>query len=253
MAAGDYDYDDGARRSYGQRRRTDPRIAARVHAALGDARTVVNVGAGAGSYEPAGLSVTAVEPSAAMRAQRPPGSAEVIDAAAESLPFAGGEFDAAMAMVTVHQWTDLDRGVAELRRVARGPVVILTFDPATLTRFGLGEYAPELLASEATRFPTVDRLREALGGVATATPVPIPVDCADGFMEAFFARPEHFLDDGVRAAQSSWGFIDAPTTARALERLRRDLESGAWDERHGALRSADVYDGSLTLVVSPGT
>lgn len=250
--AGDFDYDTPANAEYGARRRTDPRIAARVHAALADARTVVNVGAGAGSYEPEDRQVTAVEPSASMRAQRPSGSAPVIDAAAESLPFADDEFDAAMAMVTVHQWADVDAGLAELRRVARGPVVILTFDPAAMGSFWLGEYAPELLAREIPRFPTVDRLLKALGPQAHASRVPVPIDCIDGFMEAFYARPEAFLEDRVRAAQSSWGFIDAATEARITGRLLRDLESGRWEERHGELRTQPEHDGSLTLVVDPG-
>ncbi len=250
--AGDFDYDTPANHGYAVQRRTDPRIAARVHAALGDARTVVNVGAGSGSYEPDDRDVTAVEPSASMRAQRAPGSAPVVDAAAESLPFDDNSFDAAMAIVTVHQWTDLEAGLAELRRVARGPVVIVTFDPAAMGRYWIAEYAPELMATEVPRFPSIERLTAALGPEARATPVPVPIDCVDGFMEAYYARPEAFLDDHVRAAQSSWGFVDAATTARITGRLLRDLESGRWEERHGDLRTQSEHDGSLTLVVDPG-
>lgn len=250
--AGDFDYDTPANAGYAASRRTDPRIAARVHAALGNARTVLNVGAGAGSYEPEDRDVTAVEPSASMREQRPAGTGPVIDASAESLPFPDDAFDAAMAMITVHQWPDVDAGIAELRRVARGPVVILTFDPAAMGNFWLREYAAELLRREILRFPTIDRLLAALGPDARAIRIPVPIDCVDGFMEAFYARPEAFLEDRVRAAQSSWGSIDAATEARVTGRLLRDLESGRWEELHGELRNQPEHDGSLTLVIDPG-
>jgi SAM-dependent methyltransferase len=170
LPAGDFDYESGGS-GYARRRRTDPRIAARVHAALGDARTVVNVGAGAGSYEPRDRAVTAVEPSAAMRAQR---ATPALDATAEALPFPDDAFDAAMATVTIHQWPDLDRGLRELRRVARGPVVILTFDGEALARFWLAAYVPEVIATEQRRFPAIDRVAAVLGGDVTVTRVPIP-------------------------------------------------------------------------------
>jgi len=166
--AGDYDYEAGGP-GYARQRRTDPRIAAHVHAALGGAGTVVNVGAGSGSYEPAGRAVTAVEPSAQMRRQRPAHLPPAVDAVAEDLPFPDGAFDAAMAVVTVHQWPDLRRGLAEMRRVSRGPVVVLTMEPAALELFWLAEYAPALLASERRRFPAIDRITRALGGVVSVT------------------------------------------------------------------------------------
>ncbi len=246
--AGDFDYDThGA--GYAVQRRPDPRIAALVHAALGDARTVLNVGAGAGSYEPDDRYVAAVEPSAAMRAQRPPGAAPAVDATAESLPFDTGAFDAAMATVTVHQWSDPAAGLAELRRVARGPVVVLTFDGDALDRLWLAEYAPELITAERRRYPPIDVIAAAAGRTAVVTPVPIPIDCVDGFTEAYYARPEMFLDPRVRAAQSAWGFVDDDATARAVERLRADLTSGAWDAKHGALRDQPAFVGSLRLIV----
>jgi SAM-dependent methyltransferase len=246
--AGDVDYEaHGA--GYAVQRRTDPRIAALVHEALGDARTVLNVGAGAGSYEPADRHVVAVEPSAAMRAQRSPDRVPAVAAAAEALPFDDDAFDAAMATVTVHQWSDLRRGLAELRRVARGPVVILTFDGDALDRFWLAEYAPELIAAERRRYPPLSLLTEALGPGATVRSVPVPIDCADGFTEAYYARPERFLDDAVRRAQSAWSFVAPAAQARAVARLRDDLASGAWDARHGALRTTPSFDGSLRLVV----
>jgi SAM-dependent methyltransferase len=251
-AAGDFDYERGGS-GYAVRRRTDPRIAAMVHAALGPARTVLNVGAGAGSYEPPGRRVAALEPSAAMRAQRLAHLATAIDARAERLPFADGSFDAAMAMVTVHQWADSDAGLAELRRVSRGPVVVLTFDGDALDRLWLAGYVPELIAAERRRYPAIGHICAALGGTCTVTEVPIPADCVDGFTEAFYARPERFLDPAVRRSQSAWGFISAAETERGIARLRADLASGAWDRRHGGLRTAPEFTGALRLICAqPG-
>lgn len=247
--AGDFDYEVGGA-GYAVQRRTDSRIAVLVHAALGPARTVVNVGAGAGSYEPADRTVTAVEPSAAMRAQRPSHLAVAVDAVAEDLPFADDSFDAAMATVTIHQWRDTDRGLREMRRVARGPVVVLTFDPDALDRFWLADYAPELIAAEARRYPSIDHLREVLGGPTSVLEVPVPIDCVDGFTEAYYARPERFLDPEVRRSQSAWGFVDEPAIERAVHRLRTDLASGEWDRRYGALREQAEFVGSLRLVTS---
>ena len=245
--AGDFDYEAGGG-GYALQRRADPRIEALVHAALGDAGTVLNVGAGAGSYEPLDRAVTAVEPSAAMRAQRPAHLSVAIDATAEALPFPDASFDAAMASVTIHQWHDTDAGLRELRRVSRGPVVILTFDGNALDRLWLAEYAPELIAAERRRYPAIQHVREVLGGDSTVQEVPIPIDCTDGFTEAFYARPEHFLDEGVRRSQSAWGFISAADEARTVERLEADLASGAWDERFGELRSQPEFIGALRLI-----
>jgi SAM-dependent methyltransferase len=250
--AGDFDYDaHGA--GYGLRRRTDPRIEALVHAALGDAKTVINVGAGAGSYEPDDRYVVAVEPSAQMRSQRPPHRVPALDCCAESLPFDEDSFDAAMAMVTIHQWSDTDRGLAELRRVSRGPVVILTFDGDALDRLWLAQYAPELIEAERRRYPTIDHIREILGGVFTVSEVPVPIDCLDGFTEAFYARPEAFLDAEVRRSQSAWGFVDPSVEARFAGRLESDLASGSWDRTYGDLRTQPEFVGALRLLtVLPG-
>ncbi len=247
--AGDYDYETGGS-GYVVQRRTDPRIAARVHAALGSARTVLNVGAGAGSYEPDDREVTAVEPSESMRAQRPAHLSAAIDAVAEDLPFADNSFDAAMATITIHQWPDLDRGLRELRRVSRGPVVLLVIDGAAIDRFWLADYAPELIANEQRRFPDIAHVRGVLGGTSTVTSIPVPIDCVDGFFEAYYARPEGFLDPAVRRSQSAWGFVEPDVVERAVARLRADLDSGEWDRRYGALRSQPEYDGSLRLIVA---
>ena len=248
MTYGDVDYEaTGA--GYGARRRTDPRIAAIVHAALGDSHSVLNVGAGAGSYEPDDRAVIAVEPSASMRAQRPAHAGPVVNATAEALPFPDDSFDAAMAMVTVHQWSDWRRGVAEMRRVARGPVLVLTFDPRRLDCWWLNEYVPELFLGEAPRYPTIDALREAIGGATRVIPVPVPLDCVDGFTEAFYGRPEAFLDDAVRAAQSAWQFAEAEAVRSGLAGLADDLADGMWDRRYGSLRTQPEHLGAIRLVV----
>jgi hypothetical protein len=246
--AGDYDYEargDG----YATRRRADPRIAALIDAALGDASTVLNVGAGAGSYEPEGRLVIAVEPSARMRSQRPAGRLPAIDAVAERLPFDDNAFDAAMASVTVHQLGDVEAGLRLLRRVSSGHVVILTFDGEQVGRLWLADYVPELFAAESRRYPAIDVIGETLGGDVVVTDVPVPIDCTDGFLEAFYARPEAFLDHAVRAGQSAWGFIDPHAIDRGLARLAEDLRSGAWDAKYGHLRQQDAFAGSLRLIV----
>lgn len=216
-------------RSWRRTSSPDPRIAARVHAALGDARTVLNVGAGSGSYEPEGRYVLAVEPSAGMRAQRPPHFAPTIIASAEAPPLDNDSFDAAMAISTLHHWRDPAAGLRELRRVARGPVVVLTVDTDVLAGYWMmSDYLPEALADDRERFPTIDAVADMLGG-ARVEPVPIPADCEDGFLEAHYARPEAYLDPALRAAQSVWPRLPEGVEQRALAALSADLASGAWD------------------------
>jgi SAM-dependent methyltransferase len=235
--------------NYRSYRQPDPRIAAFIEAALSDARAVLNVGAGAGSYEPVGRAVTAVEPSAAMRAQRPTHLATAIDATAEALPFADDAFDASMTTFSVHQWRDLPKGLAEMRRVTRGPVLILSCDPAALHRSWLADYAPEMIAVEARRYPAMDVLTGGLGAAARIIPVPIPFDCTDGFSEAYYGRPEMLLDPGARKANSAWSFVAPEYEEVFVTRLTADLEKGVWDERFGGLRNQPAFDGSLRLVV----
>jgi SAM-dependent methyltransferase len=223
--------------TYTRQRRTDPRIEARIHAALGDARTVVNVGAGTGSYEPTDRKVTAIEPSATMRAQRPPDAAPAIDARAEALPFADDSFDAAMACVTIHHWHPAEAGLAELRRVARGPVVVFTFELERLPAWQQDHLA-EGLAIELPRFPSLEVVAGALGGRTRVERIPTPADCADGFFEAFWNRPEQLLDDDVRASQSMWRLLPPGAEERIVARLRADLESVMSYARRIALRKA---------------
>lgn len=248
-SAGDADYGTIGR-DYTSFRQPEPAIAALILRALGPARTVLNVGAGAGSYEPRDREVMPVEPSASMRAQRPAHLATAINAVAESLPFPDGCFDAAMTTFSVHQWTRLEDGLREMRRVTRGPVIILTCDPALVQRFWLNDYAPDVLAAEARRYPALDRLVDVLGGTAEVLPVPIPLRCRDGFNEAYYGRPERLLDPAARLACSAWSFVSVVAAAAYVEALRRDLASGAWDRKHGDLRSAPEYDGSLRLIVA---
>lgn len=238
-------------RGYAHRRRRDPRIAARLVAALGDARTVVDVGAGAGSYEPADRAVVAVEPSRVMIAQRAPGAAPVARGVAEALPFRAGAFDAALAVLTVHHWRDPEGGIAELRRVARR-VVVLTWDPAVwaggfwLTR----DYLPELEVEERD-FATVARVAAALPG-SDVQPVPVPHDCSDGFCGAYWRRPAAYLDRDVRAAISALARLGEARLAPALTRLEADLASGAWHARNAELTTLDELDLGYRLVTWPG-
>lgn len=236
-------------RTYARHRRSDPRIAARIHAALGDARTVVNVGAGTGSYEPEDRWVLAIEPSATMRSQRPAGAAPAIDARAEALPLDDDAVDAAMACVTIHHWQPPEAGLAEMRRVARGAVVVFTFELEALPPWQL-DYLREGLEIERPRFPALGRIADALGGSTRVERIPTPADCADGFFEAFWNRPEALLDPDARASQSMWRLLPEGVEGRIVERLAADLGSGAWDAEHGHLRERNAYEGALRLVIS---
>jgi SAM-dependent methyltransferase len=241
-------------RTYSRHRREDPRIAERIHAALGDARTVLNVGAGAGSYEPRDRWVLAVEPSRTMRAQRPADAAPAIAARAEALPFDDDAVDGAMACVTIHHWERPEAGLAELRRVARGPVVIFTFELDHLPAWQQ-ELLREGVEKERPRFPAIDAIAAALGGRTRVERVPTPGDCADGFFEAFWRRPEMLLDPDIRSAQSVWALLEPGEEQRIVDRLAGALDSGEWDADHGHLRELESFDGALRLVVSeaPGT
>jgi SAM-dependent methyltransferase len=235
--------------TYTVTRRTEPRIAARVWAALGDARTVLNVGAGTGSYEPSDRDVTAVEPSAVMRAQRPAGAAQCVAAAAESLPFGDQSFDAAMAIATVHHWQDPIAGLREMRRVARR-VVVFTHDSSDSgwrRRFWLTrDYLPEVADLLVGR-PSLTELARAIG--ARTEPVLIPWDCADGFFEAYWRRPEAYLDENVRRGISVWASVGPDAEQRAVRSLRDDLASGRWAERNRDIVDLDAAELGLRLLV----
>jgi SAM-dependent methyltransferase len=236
--------------TYAGTRQPDPRIERQIVAALGDARTVVNVGAGVGSYEPADRAVTAVEPSAVMIAQRPPGAAPVVQAGAERLPFADDSFDAALAVLTMHHWSDWRAGVAELRRVARRRVVMLTFDPEHIARYWLvRDYLPEIAVLDEARFPPLATVADAMGG-AEARPVPIAHDCTDGFLCAHWRRPHEYLDPAVRANMSSLAVQPADVIEPALAQLERDLADGTWAERNAGLLEREEHDFGYRLLVA---
>jgi SAM-dependent methyltransferase len=236
--------------TYTVTRRTEPRIAARIWAALGDARTILNVGAGTGSYEPPDRHVLAVEPSALMRAQRPAGAAPCVAATAESLPFEDQSFDAAMAVSTVHHWQDPIAGLREMRRVARR-VVVFTFDSSDTgwrRRFWLTrDYLPEVADLLVGR-PSVTELARAIG--ARMEPVLVPWDCADGFFEAYWRRPEAYLDEHVRRGISVWAGVGPDAEQRAVRSLRDDLESGRWAERNGDLLDLEAAELGLRLLIA---
>jgi SAM-dependent methyltransferase len=216
-----------------------------IHSALGPAKSILNVGAGTGSYEPADRQVTAVEPSAEMIAKRLPSAAPAVQALADRLPFADKSFDAAMALLTVHHWPDKGAGLAELRRVTRGPIVLLTHDPAA--RPWLTGYLPALVTLDAGQMPALDEFARWLGPVEI-TPVPVPHDCIDGFLYAYWRRPEAYLDPYVRSGSSAFWALEG--LKAGLDRLARDLETGEWQRRHAQLLTAESWDVGYRLLVS---
>jgi SAM-dependent methyltransferase len=235
--------------TYTATRREDPDIAGQIHAALGHGRSLLNVGAGAGAYEPRDRAVVAVEPSPVMIAQRRPDAAPAVLAAAERLPFVDASFDAAMALHTVHHWSDPAAGLGELRRVARR-VVVVAGDAEVIDRLWLiAEYFPGMAFGD--RHEVQPRAIAArLGGRTEIRPLHVPSGCRDGFTEAFIARPEAYLDPEVRRNISAFRLLPDDQVAAGVARLRRDLESGAWDARHGELRRRSHLDVGLRIVVS---
>jgi SAM-dependent methyltransferase len=234
--------------SYPVTRRTEPRIAARLWVALGEAPTVLNLGAGTGSYEPLDRDVLAVEPSALMRSQRPPDAAPCVAGSAENLPFNDQSFDAAMAFSTIHHWQDPIAGLREMRRVARRAVVF-TFDTSDPSQFWLTrDYLPEATTLRACRvLASLNELARAIG--ARMEPVLVPWDCVDGFFEAYWRRPEAYLDANVRRGISVWSAVGRDAEERAVHRLRQDLDSGKWAERNRELIDLDAADFGARLLI----
>jgi SAM-dependent methyltransferase len=231
---------------YADLRQPDPSIEQAIHTALGDAETVVNVGAGSGSYEPSEKSVLAVELSPTMIRQRPLDSAPVVQASAMALPFESNTFDASLSILTVHHWPDKAQGISELRRVARCRAVILTWDPS-FPGFWLTEYIPEVLEIDRPIFPMLHEYERLLGSIDVVE-IPIPHNCTDGFMCAYWRRPEAYLDSNVRAAIST--FSKLGDVSAALGRLERDLESGEWHRRYGDILSHPELDLGYRLIVA---
>ena len=237
---------------YARTRREDPRLAAMIHAALGDARSVVNVGAGTGSYEPPDRYVIAVEPSDVMAAQRPAGRVPAIRADAGALPLREDGVDAAMAILSIHHWDEeQEAGVREMRRVARGPVVILTYDATVSNQMWLiGEYMPEVAELDTQIFPSPGRISAWLGGRTQVQAWEIPRDTPDWTLGSFWAHPERVLDPEARAATSGFARMPPQVVDRVVEAVKQALESGEWDRRHGALRTLDALDVGVRLLVN---
>lgn len=231
--------------NYAQLRQPDARIAATIHHALGQAKTVLNVGAGTGSYEPADRQVTAVEPSLEMIRKRSFSAARAIQASAADLPFDDDAFDASMAILTIHHWPDKEAGLKEMRRVTRGRIVLLTFDPSH--RPWLTDYLPELAALDEAQMPAMSDYARWLGPVRV-TPVLIPHDCRDGFLYAYWRRPKAYFDARIRTGSSSfWAIGNAEP---GLERLKQDLDTGIWQQRYAGLLNLNAYDAGYRLVVA---
>ena len=235
--------------TYTSTRRPDPRIAAAIRRGLGQAARVVNVGAGAGAYEPADRLVVAVEPSRHMIRQRPAGAATVLQGTAEALPLRSGTFDAALAVLTLHHWSDWRRGLDEMRRVA-DRLVIFTFELEDLGIFWLTQrYFPEIVELTRGQCPSIDDVAAHIGTCRVES-VPVPHDCVDGFLAAYWRRPEAYLDSSVRAGMSGFSLLGAEVVTRGIAHLHADLESGEWDRRFGDLRQLEAIDVCYRLLVT---
>jgi SAM-dependent methyltransferase len=234
---------------YREYRRPDPRLAEAIGRALNRNESVVNVGAGAGSYEPSDRPVVAVEPATAMIRQRPAGSAPVVQASASDLPFRDDRFAAALAVLTVHHWQDRTRGLSELARVARRRVVVVTWDPSSSGFWLIEDYFPEIVQMDRRIFPTIRDFRQALGRVEVL-PFLIPHDCVDGFLGAYWRRPRAYLDARVRAAISALAKLGPRQLESGLERLRQDLDDGAWERRHADLLEQTELDLGYRIVIA---
>jgi SAM-dependent methyltransferase len=235
---------------YREGRREDPRIAAAIWAALGDAAPVVNVGAGTGSYEPRDRPVVAVEPSVVMLAQRPTGAAPAVRAAAEALPLRDGSCGAAMGVLTVHHWSDRRRGLAEMCRVARGPIVLFMRDPQVVPGWWLHNYFPASKRLEASWEVRLDELARLIGRRLEAIPVPLPADCSDGFNAAYWRRPGAFLDQRIWRSMSALALIPDADRERGMRQLRSDLDTGEWHRRWGHLLALDEIDLGYRVVIA---
>jgi SAM-dependent methyltransferase len=234
-------------RTYSSRREADPRIAAAIENAIDGCASILNVGAGAGSYEPQSRAVIAIEPSRTMIAQRPPGAAPVVQGCAESLPFRDGSFDAVLGVLTVHHWKDQEKGFSECARVARSRVVFLTIDFDVCAQFWLFDYFPELIRADRQIFPRIERFVDSFD-LVEIVPAPIPADCRDGFLGAYWKRPQAFLDPLVRESISTFSKIGNVDSNLAC--LKKDIDSGAWDQAYSGLRDLNVLDLGYRLIIA---
>ncbi len=243
-----YDYDNRDE-EYSLVRRADPGIEKYVRTGLRDMETILNIGAGTGSYEPDDRYVIAVEPSEKMRVKRlESGKVPAINAGAESLPFSDKSFDASLAVLTIHHWPDLEKGLREVRRVTKRRIVILTYDPAKLHLFWNVEYFPMVVEAEKKRYPALSVIETVFGIRPEITNIKIPFDCTDGFQEAFYGRPEEFLKKEIRGGQSAWGFIPDELESKYVENLRNELLNGEWDRKYGFHRKMKEFEGALRMM-----
>jgi SAM-dependent methyltransferase len=242
--SGEYDHEGP---TYTKVRVPDRRIEEAIRSALGPSASVLNLGAGPGSYEPTDRSVVAVEPSASMVGQRPPTAGPAVRATAEDLPFRDGQFEAALAVLTLHHWHSIERGITETRRVTRSRVVILTWDPESQGFWLTRDYFPEILAADRASFPTLDDLSSMLGPTEVCS-LPVPHDCTDGFLGAYWRRPRSYLDEEVRKGISVFSRVRC--SREGFGRLERDLATGDWHRRHGPLLDRESLDIGYRILVS---
>ena len=243
-----FDY-DSKNHNYSAIRKADPRIGEYVQKSLNGSHTVLNVGAGTGSYEPEDKFVIAVEPSSVMRAKRLAlGRNPAVNAKADDLPFDDKSFDAVMAVLTIHHWLDLKAGLLEMKRVSKKRITILTYDPEMLDVFWNVKYFPQLIEIERNRYPKLTYIAECLDEEIKITNIKIPFDCSDGFQEAFYGKPEAFLQEEVRNAQSAWGFLDKNIENQYIKRLSDELASGEWDRLYGHHRKLPEFEGAFRLL-----
>lgn len=234
---------------YAQKRQSDPRLAALIHAQIPGLNSVLNVGAGAGSYEPENKNLIALEPSWRMIGQRPEGAAPCVCAVAEHLPFPDNSFEAGLALLTVHHWANMERGLDELQRVISKRLVIHTWDPAATEHYWLiNDYIPELLELDAARFMKIEDLIAKFNTARLIT-VPIPDDCTDGFLGAYWARPQAYFDPVVKSGISSFQQISQSALDRGLSRLKTDLDNGLWLRRYAELAHKKKIDLGYRLIV----
>ncbi len=244
-----YNYDIPGQQ-YSRFRQTELQIAKYIEAALGEARTIINIGAGTGSYESESRYIIAVEPSAMMRAGRlNKGLPPAINASAEALPFDDQSFDAATALLTIHHWPDISKGLNEVRRITRGRIIVMTYDPNALDVYWNASYFPEVIEVERRRYPSIQSISGWIGGDCEVREIPIPLHCNDGFQEAFYGRPEAFLSKEVRSGMSAWGFIPEDQQEIIVKRLSSALSSGEWDKKYGHLRTQPFFKGALRLII----
>ena len=243
-----FDY-DSKNHNYSAIRKADPRIGEYVRESLRGSNTVLNVGAGTGSYEPEDKFVIAVEPSTVMRAKRLAlGRTPAVNAKADDLPFDDKSFDAVMAVLTIHHWPDLKAGLLEIKRVSKKRITILTYDPEMLDVFWNVRYFPQLVEIERRRYPKLNYIADCVDEEIKITNIKIPFDCSDGFQEAFYGRPEAFLQEEVRNAQSAWGFLDKNIEKQYIKKLSEDLASGEWDRLYGHHRTLPEFEGAFRLL-----